>query len=152
MLHTNVPGHPDFNVYAKCNFVLVLPSASSGPLLEPLGTVPLSCTREAPPAVHIVVHSRPRLKEGNSCRVLGQPACMAAGNGHAGLSNWDSNSGTDLTVSSREPSGSCSAGSSSLFGLSNPISPPAAPEHSPQACPSCLLLGSSMHCSACTAQ
>ncbi len=39
VLRTNVPGHPDFNVYAKCNFVLVFPSASagSGPLLEPLG-------------------------------------------------------------------------------------------------------------------
>ena len=27
VLHTNVPGHPDFNVYAKCNFMLVFPSA-----------------------------------------------------------------------------------------------------------------------------
>ncbi|CAK0785960.1 hypothetical protein CVIRNUC_009173 [Coccomyxa viridis] len=91
VLHTNVPGHPDFNVYAKCNFMLVFPSAGTGPLLEPLGS------------------------------------------GAAGMSGWDSNSATDLTVSSREPSGSCSAGSSSLFGLSNPISPPAsAPEQLPQ--------------------
>ena len=37
VLHTNVPGHPDFNVYAKCNFMLVFPSAGTGPLLEPLG-------------------------------------------------------------------------------------------------------------------
>ena len=37
MLRTNVPGHPDFNVYAKCNFTVVFPSTSSGPLLEPLG-------------------------------------------------------------------------------------------------------------------
>ena len=37
VLRTNVPGHPDFNVYAKCNFVLVLPNTTSGPLLEPLG-------------------------------------------------------------------------------------------------------------------
>ena len=36
VLRTNVPGHPDFNVYAKCNFVLVFPSAGAGPLLEPL--------------------------------------------------------------------------------------------------------------------
>ena len=41
MLRTNVPGHPDFNVYAKCSFVLVFPSASSGPL-EPLGECLLS--------------------------------------------------------------------------------------------------------------
>ena len=54
------------------------------------------------------------------------------------MSGWGSNSATDLTVSSREPSGSCSAGSSSLFGLSNPISPPAsAPEQLPQVCTSC---------------
>ena len=37
VLRTNVPGHPDFNIYAKCNFVLVLPRARTGPLLEPLG-------------------------------------------------------------------------------------------------------------------
>lgn len=37
MLHTNVPGHPDFNVYAKCNFLLVFPDAAASPLLEPLG-------------------------------------------------------------------------------------------------------------------
>ena len=43
------------------------------------------------------------------------------------MSGWDSNSATDLTVSSREPSGSCSAGSSSLFG----------PEQLPQVCISC---------------
>ena len=46
VLRTNVPGHPDFNVYAKCNFVLVLPSASSGPLLEPLGER-LACCSDA---------------------------------------------------------------------------------------------------------
>lgn len=66
--------------------------------------------------------------------LLSKDAGACAGSGHTGMSNWDSNSGTDLTVSSREPSGSCSAGSSSLFGLSNPISPQAAPEHPPQAC------------------
>lgn len=37
VLHTNVPGHPDFNVYAKCNFVLVFPDTAASPLLEPLG-------------------------------------------------------------------------------------------------------------------
>ena len=37
VLRTNVPGHPDFNIYAKCNFVLVLPRARTGPRLEPLG-------------------------------------------------------------------------------------------------------------------
>ncbi len=50
VLRTNVPGHPDFNVYAKCNFVLVLPSASSGPLLEPLGER-LACCSDAGGAV-----------------------------------------------------------------------------------------------------
>ena len=37
VLRTNVPGHPDFNVYAKCNFVLVFPSPGAAPLLTPLG-------------------------------------------------------------------------------------------------------------------
>ena len=37
VLHTNVPGHPDFSSYAKCNFVLVFPDASPAcPLVEPL--------------------------------------------------------------------------------------------------------------------
>ena len=34
VLHTNVPGHPDFSAYAKCNFVLVFPSPATP--LEPL--------------------------------------------------------------------------------------------------------------------
>ncbi|BDA50963.1 probable UPF0183 protein C16orf70 homolog at N-terminal half [Coccomyxa sp. Obi] len=75
VLHTNVPGHPDFNVYAKCNFLLVFPDTAATPLLEPLG------------------------------------------NGHVGGNGWGSSSNTDLTLSSREPSGSYSAGSSSLFGV-----------------------------------
>jgi hypothetical protein len=41
VLHTNVPGHPDFNVYAKCNFTLVFPDAAA-PLLDPLGECKLS--------------------------------------------------------------------------------------------------------------
>jgi hypothetical protein len=40
VLHTNVPGHPDFSVYAKCNFVLVFPEAGASSAgcapLEPL--------------------------------------------------------------------------------------------------------------------
>ena len=41
VLHTNVPGHPDFSVYAKCNFVLVFPDHQATPLLEPLpGALP----------------------------------------------------------------------------------------------------------------
>lgn len=39
VLHTNVPGHPDFNIYAKCNFMLVFPDSTDSPLLEPLSEI-----------------------------------------------------------------------------------------------------------------
>ena len=38
VLHTNLPGHPEFNVYSKCNFRV---------LLRPQGEIPANSDEEA---------------------------------------------------------------------------------------------------------
>ena len=50
------------------------------------------------------------------------------GNGHVGGNGWCSSSNTDLTLSSREPSGSYSAGSLSFVGMQPMLEPEGTPQ------------------------
>ena len=82
VLHTNAPGHPDFSLYAKCNFVLVFPEAmpcsplAEAPSQRPLHGAAPAPARVAPSACTArVPHSRSLLTHHRGCRNQSIASC-----------------------------------------------------------------------------